>query len=211
MTCANCVSSVERNLKKVEGVEVANVNLTTERAAVEYDPSLAGLDSLLAKIERAGYGIAAGEADLVISPYVPQGFLGEELAQVNFIAVAHPEHVLHKLDRDLTMHDLNRETHVLVSDSGSKGIDAGWLSDSRRWAVTSLDSARKIISNGMGFGWLPENEIDQQINNGELKTLRLKEGLRNTGILYLVYADLEQAGPATKQLAEILKRVSSES
>ena len=66
MTCANCVSSVERNLKKVEGVEVANVNLATERAAVEYDPSLAGLDSLLAKIERAGYGVATGEADLVI-------------------------------------------------------------------------------------------------------------------------------------------------
>ena len=53
-------------MKKVEGVEVANVNLTTERAAVEYDPGLAGLDNLLARIERAGYGVAAGEADLVI-------------------------------------------------------------------------------------------------------------------------------------------------
>lgn len=150
------------------------------------------------------------EADLVISPYVPQGFLGEELLKVNFIAVAHPDHALHKLDRDLNMHDLNRETHVIVSDSGSKGIDAGWLSDSRRWAVTSLDSARNIISNGLGFGWLPENEIKQQIKTGELKVLRLKEGQNNTGILYLVYADPEQVGPATRLLAEIFKRVSNE-
>ncbi|MBN2500050.1 MAG: cation transporter, partial [Anaerolineales bacterium] len=30
MTCANCVASVERNLKKEEGVAVANVNLATE-------------------------------------------------------------------------------------------------------------------------------------------------------------------------------------
>jgi len=153
--------------------------------------------------------LLSGEADLVISPYVPQGFLGEELVEVNFIAVAHPDHALHQLDRKLTTHDLNRETHVVVSDSGSKGIDSGWLSDSKRWMVTSLESARKIISSGLGFGWLPEKEIEQQINNGELKCLPLKEGQQRTGILYLVYADLEQVGPATRQLAEILKQVSN--
>ena len=37
MTCANCVSAVERNIKKLQGVEIANVNLSTERAAVEFD------------------------------------------------------------------------------------------------------------------------------------------------------------------------------
>jgi len=153
--------------------------------------------------------LLSGEADLVISPYVPQGFLGEELVKVNFIAVAHPDHALHQLDRKLTTHDLNRETHVVVSDSGSKGIDSGWLSDSKRWMVTSLESARKIISSGLGFGWLPEKEIEQQINNAELKCLPLKEGQQRTGILYLVYADLEQVGPATRQLAEILKQVSN--
>ena len=66
MTCANCVSAVERNIKKVNGVQVANVNLTTERAAVEYDPRKANLGEMISRIERAGYGIAAGEADLVI-------------------------------------------------------------------------------------------------------------------------------------------------
>ena len=40
MTCANCVSAVERNIKKVSGVQSANVNLTTERAAVAYDPAV---------------------------------------------------------------------------------------------------------------------------------------------------------------------------
>ncbi len=150
-----------------------------------------------------------GEADLVISPYVPKGFLGEELVKVNFLPVAHPDHVLHLPGRELTMHDLNRETHVMVSDSGSKGIDSGWLSDSRRWAVTSLESARKIISNGLGFGWLPENEIRQQIESGELKQLRLKTGKQQAGILYLVYADMERAGPATQQLAKLFKQVSA--
>lgn len=66
MTCANCVSTIERNIKKVEGVQVANVNLTTERAAVEYDSHQATLSDLVERIERAGYGIAAGEADLIV-------------------------------------------------------------------------------------------------------------------------------------------------
>ncbi|MCB2178935.1 heavy metal translocating P-type ATPase [bacterium] len=66
MTCANCVSAVERNIKKVNGVQVANVNLTTERAAVEYDPAMATLGEMIGRIERAGYGIATGEADLIV-------------------------------------------------------------------------------------------------------------------------------------------------
>ncbi len=66
MTCANCVASVERNLKKVNGVASAVVNLSSERATVEFDPALAGLTDLIGRVERAGYGIATGEADLLI-------------------------------------------------------------------------------------------------------------------------------------------------
>jgi Cu+-exporting ATPase len=66
MTCANCVAAVERNIKKVDGVQVANVNLSSERANVEYDPTLSGLSDFLNRIERAGYGVATGEANLMI-------------------------------------------------------------------------------------------------------------------------------------------------
>ncbi len=66
MTCANCVATVERNLKKVNGVEGAVVNLSSERATVAFDPALVHLGDLVGRVERAGYGIATGEADLVI-------------------------------------------------------------------------------------------------------------------------------------------------
>ena len=66
MTCANCVAAVERNIKKVDGVQVANVNLSSERATIEFDPDQTGLGDFMARIERAGYGIAAGEADFMI-------------------------------------------------------------------------------------------------------------------------------------------------
>ena len=66
MTCANCVATVERNLKRLDGVESAVVNLSSERATVAFEPAKLGLDDLIARVQRAGYGVATGEADLVI-------------------------------------------------------------------------------------------------------------------------------------------------
>jgi Cu+-exporting ATPase len=66
MTCANCVATVERSLKKQEGVQAAVVNLSSERASVTYDAAAVGLIDLVKRVEHAGYGIATGEADLVI-------------------------------------------------------------------------------------------------------------------------------------------------
>ncbi len=66
MTCANCVATVERNLKKLNGVDTAVVNLSSERATIEFDPSLLGMSDVIARVERAGYGVAMGEADLII-------------------------------------------------------------------------------------------------------------------------------------------------
>jgi Cu+-exporting ATPase len=64
MTCANCVATIERNVKKLPGVSEAVVNLSTERATVDFDPALLQIDDLVHRIERAGYGIASGEATI---------------------------------------------------------------------------------------------------------------------------------------------------
>jgi Cu+-exporting ATPase len=66
MTCANCVATVERNLRKEKGVTVANVNLSSERATVEYNPEFSKLGSLIERVTKAGYGVATGDADLLI-------------------------------------------------------------------------------------------------------------------------------------------------
>lgn len=66
MTCANCVATVERNLKKLDGVQNAVVNLSSERATVDFDGAKLGLSEVIARVNRAGYGVATGEADLVI-------------------------------------------------------------------------------------------------------------------------------------------------
>jgi Cu+-exporting ATPase len=55
MTCASCVRHVEKALTRVEGVQIAEVNLATERASVAFDPSSVSFDSLTAAVGKAGY------------------------------------------------------------------------------------------------------------------------------------------------------------
>ncbi len=63
MTCANCATTIERVLNKLDGVVSANVNLATEKATVEYIAGAIGQADLIAAIERAGYGVVAVEAE----------------------------------------------------------------------------------------------------------------------------------------------------
>ena len=62
MTCANCVATIERNLRRLDGVQSAVVSLASERASVEYDPSRVDQEALIARVRRAGYDVALGEA-----------------------------------------------------------------------------------------------------------------------------------------------------
>jgi Cu+-exporting ATPase len=61
MTCANCAATVERALRKTEGVTEASVNFATERATVHLDASTTGLDELAAAVERVGFGVVQAE------------------------------------------------------------------------------------------------------------------------------------------------------
>ena len=55
MTCASCVRRVEKVLAKLDGVELAEVNLATEAASVVYDSNRVGPDQMAAAIATAGY------------------------------------------------------------------------------------------------------------------------------------------------------------
>ena len=55
MTCASCVLRVEKALKKVEGVQAANVNLASENVTLTFDGTKADLARLSSAVEDAGY------------------------------------------------------------------------------------------------------------------------------------------------------------
>ena len=67
MTCAMCVKNVERSLKRADGVSDVSVNLATEKARVDYDSRLVSTGDLIARLEGAGYGVAAASVSLPIT------------------------------------------------------------------------------------------------------------------------------------------------
>ena len=63
MTCAACSTRVEKVLNKMDGVE-AQVNLTTEKATVDYDSEKTSLEDIAKKIENVGYGVLMEKTEL---------------------------------------------------------------------------------------------------------------------------------------------------
>ena len=67
MTCANCAANIERGVKKLDGVTEVNVNFASEKAAVAFDPQKLGVEDLVKKIEKTGYGISTAKVEFPVT------------------------------------------------------------------------------------------------------------------------------------------------
>ncbi len=167
-----------------------------------YESVLGGTDELL--LER--------RVDLAIASFVPQGFLGDPLMQLRFIAAAAPSHPLHQLGRTLTYRDLRKHRHLVIRDSGTQRTRAGaWQGAEQRWTVSNKATSIRAAVLGHGFAWYPEDNIRAELDAGQLKPLPLAEGAVRYATLYLVFADRDYPGRAASRLAEsIRERVRTE-
>lgn len=146
------------------------------------------------------------DAELVIGVETPDGFLSDPLIEVELIAVAHPNHPLHQLNRVITSTDLAQHMHVVIRDSGQhEKMDVGWLSSQDRWTVSSIESALSAIEHGLGYGWLPSNRLIESLGDGLLKPLLLEQGASYKAFLFMSYGHPQNIGPATRELANIIK------
>lgn len=161
------------------------------------------LETVLSGGDEALFG---GRVDLAILPVPPPGFLGDTLMRFRFVAVAHPEHALHRLGRELTYQDLRQERQLVIRDSGqNRGKDAGWLGAEQRWTVSYTSTSIRAVAAGLGFAWFPEHHIRQELRDGLLKPLPLREGGQRDWQLHLIFKDRDTAGPATERLATLFQ------
>ncbi|TAN32926.1 copper-translocating P-type ATPase [Patescibacteria group bacterium] len=56
MHCASCANTIERALKKMPGVSLAQVNFVTEKVKIEFDPTRSTEEDFVSAIKRLGYG-----------------------------------------------------------------------------------------------------------------------------------------------------------
>ena len=161
-------------------------------------------EEVLSGVEEA---LLEGMADLAISGLNIAAHLGAGLGTVEFVAVAHPDHHLHRLQRELTFQDLEAQMQIVIRDSGrTQPRDAGWLGAEQRWTVGSLATAATFVRNGLGFAWLPRHSIEREINEGTLKPLSLSQGGNRFHPFYMYQSRERPLGPASQILVELIKK-----
>ncbi|WP_036665483.1 LysR family transcriptional regulator [Paludibacterium yongneupense] len=158
---------------------------------------------VLSGADQALYG---GQVDLAVGARVPPGFLGDALIDVEFVAVAAPDHPLHQLGRTLVADDLVEHTQAVVRDSGTQDPrDAGWLGAKQRWTVSRVQTSIAMVASGLAFAWLPRHLIAEELAGGRLLELPLGQGRSRAACIFLTLADPGGAGPATRALAALLQ------
>ena len=190
-------------------VDAAYPNARLVRALTAFMPQSRGCrvrlrEEVLSGVEEV---LKDGMADLAISALNIPGFLGAEMSTVEFVAVAHPDHALHRLQRVVTFQDLETQMQVVIRDSGrQQPKDVGWLGAEQRWTVGSLATAATFSSNGLGFAWLPRHLIERELKDGLLKPLLLDQGGSRNPLFFLYSNKDNPLGPATQILVELIQR-----
>src|SRR3972149_4324450 len=157
MTCANCVATVERNLKKMDGVQSAVVNLSSERATVDFDTSKLGLTDVIARVNRAGYGVATGEADLIIKRLSDDNDarrLEKALAKLEGVLEAQVTFTIEKarvkyVPTIITQAELRRA----VSSAGFEAVELGGEAEDAEAAAREreINEQRRLLIIGLIF------------------------------------------------------------
>lgn len=188
MTCANCVASVERNIKKLDGLTSVNVNLSSERANVEFDPAVLDLEQIIKRVQKAGYGVASGEAKFRVSSLadandekrVQKALAGVEGITKISVLVATDQVEVSYIPTLITPREIRaaiETTGFNVTPMGDEFSDAEALerekeiNNQRRllWIGIAFTLPIFILSMARDFKLLPD--IFYQFNNGVMVTM----------------------------------------
>ncbi len=66
LTCVNCASSIDTNIRKLPGVNDANVDFASEKLTISFDPAIVNEKNIIDTVKGIGYGVATGNVVLPI-------------------------------------------------------------------------------------------------------------------------------------------------
>src|SRR3990172_8556733 len=67
MSCANCAATIERGLKKLQGINKATVNFAAAQAIVNFDPQQLRIKDIVENIRNSGYAVPTTTVELPIT------------------------------------------------------------------------------------------------------------------------------------------------
>ncbi|RJG01294.1 LysR family transcriptional regulator [Noviherbaspirillum sedimenti] len=150
-------------------------------------------------------------ADLAITTQVPIGFEGSELIEIEHIAVAHPEHPLFCLKRQITLDDLEKQVQIVISGSGDRvSANANHLLPgySRLWNVNGVDTAIDALRHGLGYAWLPKYRVQRWLDENKISILPLNNGASYKSHLHIIFGSSVGPKSGAKRFADVLCKLA---
>lgn len=142
------------------------------------------------------------KVQMALTPHVPTGFLAQPLWQIRMLPVVSAEHPLAYSQHKVTERELMQNRQIVIRDSGLKRErSSGWLAAEQRWTVSHFASSVEAVKAGLGFAFIPEDHIRQELATAELVTIPLAIEAERHLSINLILADQSQAGLATRALA----------
>lgn len=133
-------------------------------------------------LENTSSDLVNNEADvMVLTRRQDITGLGEWLMNIDFVAVAHRDHPLFALNTPLNDEMLRPWPLIHIVDNQPAASAAG-----ESWTFSTIDAAIEAVMYQVGYGWLPEERIQTQLEQGVLKILPLSHGTRRATPLHLI-------------------------
>ncbi|WP_380178791.1 LysR family transcriptional regulator [Kalamiella sp. sgz302252] len=125
---------------------------------------------------------------------------GEWLMNIDFVAVAHCDHPLHRQAAPLSEESLASYPLVRIAerDTGVKAAEC--------WTFSTIDAALEAIMAQVGYGWLPSDRVAAHLASGALKILPMTHGVRRATPLHLIVKDLSSEDRPIQTLAGLLRQ-----
>ncbi len=129
----------------------------------------------------------------------------EPLIDVNMVPVCAPGYlpILHfKSERELRQY-----RQIILSDSAktSQKISDGVINDAMQWVVTDIYLKKSIIMQGLGWGYLPEHMITEEMRAHKIVKIQIGEELNHKIPISLIRHNLHPMGPLSKRIWEALR------
>jgi DNA-binding transcriptional LysR family regulator len=122
---------------------------------------------------------------------------------VTMVPVVAPGHPLAQIEGIVPTEVLREHTQLVLTDRSTltAGQDFGVLA-LRDWRLGDLSSKHALLRNGIGWGNMPLEFVQWDLDAGRLVQLQIPEGSAFSFPLYVIRRGDEQPGPATRWLMQ---------
>lgn len=95
------------------------------------------------------------------------------LIEIPYLPVVAPDHPLVNIDKNIR-HRIEEFTQIVVSSSQSTSLSVNVMEEASIWHVGDFDSKRQLIKAGLGWGYMPQHMIDNELKEHKLVVLDLE-------------------------------------